>query len=211
MPAICSALRRSTRKSSRRHHRRHDRRRRVVDAREARRDVLLRPREQQERHDAERHRSTVMCPQILMLRGSRSRRSATKQPSVSAPRTRRDHATWAGERPSSATFMNRKLEPQTMPVSTNCTVTDAPDGPRELATPAEAAVAAWWSGFGRHPATLARASDAADPRRDASSEIRRCAAVPLRPGASGVATEPDARRRTRGSAGCGARAGRRAR
>jgi len=36
------------------HHGRHDRGRRVVDARKARADVLLGPREQQERHDAER-------------------------------------------------------------------------------------------------------------------------------------------------------------
>ena len=77
--------------------------------------------------------STVMWPQTLRLRGRWSRRSATNSPSVSAPRTSRDHATWPGERPTSATFMKRKLEPQTIPASTNWTATDAFDGPRGIA------------------------------------------------------------------------------
>ncbi len=71
--------------------------------------------------------STVMCAHTTSRRGRRSRLMTTKTASVSAPRISRDHATWAGDRPVSAVFMKRKLEPQMMPQSTNCTAIDAGD------------------------------------------------------------------------------------
>jgi len=75
---------------------------------------------------------TLMCAQMRAPRGRCSRRTATKTPSVSAPRTSRDHTTCPGETPARATFMKRKLEPQTMPPSTNCAVIDdvREEGPR---------------------------------------------------------------------------------
>ncbi len=76
--------------------------------------------------------NTVMCTQSMSLRGNRSCRSATNSPRVRAPRTRRDHATCAGDRPPSATFMNRKLDPQMIPVSTNCTAITPFVGARPL-------------------------------------------------------------------------------
>ena len=83
--------------------------------------------------------STVMWAHSLRLRGSVSCRSATNSPSVRAPRMSRDHATCAGESPPRATFMNRKLEPQMMPVSTNWIAIELCEGARLAAVDATAA------------------------------------------------------------------------
>ena len=142
------------------HHRRHDRRRRVVDAREPRGDVLLRPREEQERHDAERHGEHRHVPPDLEAARQAVAPEATNRPSVSAPSTSRDQATCPGERPPRATFMKRKLEPQTMPASTNCTATERCDGTRRRRRRPWRGELAVAGGFGRHPATLAPARGA---------------------------------------------------
>src|SRR5688572_23361811 len=84
--------------------------------------------------------STVMCPQILSCLGSASRRISTNSPSASAPRMSRDHATCAGEMPSRATFMNRKLEPHTTPARVNWTAIESCDVPAAGASAGAVAV-----------------------------------------------------------------------
>ena len=73
--------------------------------------------------------STVMCIQTRSARGSGSRRSTTKSPRVSPPRMSLDQATCAGEIPVRATFMNRKLDPHTIPHRMNCTAIVPFDSP----------------------------------------------------------------------------------
>ncbi|GAA5211135.1 hypothetical protein GCM10025774_30940 [Microbacterium kyungheense] len=51
-------------------------------------------------------------------------------PSVRVPSRMRVHATCAGEMPVSATFMKRKLEPHTIPASTNWTAIQRGEGRR---------------------------------------------------------------------------------
>ncbi len=63
---------------------------------------------------------TVKCHQITGSRGSLCLPMSMKTPSTSAPSITRDQAIWVNETPFSATFMNRKLEPQMSPMPRNC-------------------------------------------------------------------------------------------
>jgi hypothetical protein len=78
--------------------------------------------------------STLRWPQMRRSRGRRSRRIATIAASARAPKSRRPPATCAGVMPVRAIAMKRKLEPHTMPVSTNCTAIETGDGEEEDAT-----------------------------------------------------------------------------
>ena len=166
MPAICTGLELLDAEQQAGHDRRHDRRRRVVDAREARRDVLLRPREEQERHDAERHgEHRHVAPRPCSARGSASRRRRDEQPERErAEHEPRPRDLARGRGPSRATFMNRKLEPQMMPVSD-----ELHGDPR--GRPGPSASAGGRGAGGGHAATLARGIRRADRPRDATSEI----------------------------------------
>src|SRR3954449_11670255 len=57
------------------------------------------------------------CSQVRPRGGSRSRRTAQYASNVAAPSTIRASTTWVADTPSSATLMNRKLQPQ-IPAST---------------------------------------------------------------------------------------------
>src|SRR6478735_947688 len=67
--------------------------------------------------------TTTKCSHTIGSRGSRLRVMSMITPSVTAPNTRRAHATCPNETPSRPTFMNRKLAPQTSPMATNCRAT----------------------------------------------------------------------------------------
>ncbi len=82
----------------------------------------------------------------------------------------RVHATCAGEMPVSDTFMKRKLDPHTMPASTNCTVIQRAEGSRSARVAGVVSVVeATWPPYGRPSDAEARRR----VRRPKSAGLRR--------------------------------------
>src|SRR6185437_8233124 len=67
--------------------------------------------------------TTAKCNHTMGSRGRRARITSAMTPRVMAPKTSLAQATCPKLTPVSATFMNRKLAPQTSPIAANCSAT----------------------------------------------------------------------------------------